>query len=222
MISLSAGLDKIKKNPEYDFQWSTFECDEEYIERLWDEPIPQNVSVIHFPPKTSKSHWKRLIDWAVLNNDRPIVIHPNISPLQELSQYEGKGHRHICIENFPWSSKKPLRNPLSIADYAIRNQFGVCFDYAHVDPWDEPAFRTPEFLRAYLPWVSVIHFSGNRHNPLTEEDWKTWETVILNHPGCLAQVRWFCLEHKDESGKVKDANRLVSVLQRLGEQKSPS
>lgn len=215
MIALSASIETIERNPEYKFQWSIFECTEEYIRRLWDNDIPENVAVIHLPPKSTEAQLERLLAWAALNNDRPVVVHPNHSVLRVLGKYEGQGLTHICLENFPYSNKKPLRTPLNIMDYAISNGFGICYDYAHVDPDDEPAFRSVEFLRSYLPFVTVVHFSGNRHEKLNEDDWRTWESVIYKTPASLATIQWFCLEHQVTSEKAADATKLLKIFSKL-------
>jgi len=218
MIAISASIEKIEANPEFDFQWSLFECTEHYIQRLWDNNIPDNVAVIHLPPKSTEAQIERLIGWAAINNDRPVVVHPNHTVMRVLGKHERQGLTHICLENFPYSSKKPLRTPLNIMDYAVRNGFGICYDYAHVDPDNEPAFRSLEFLRSYLPFVRVIHFSGNRHDKLTEDDWRVWKNLILNYPGSLSGVEWFCLEHKHEADKTNDGNRLAKVFSELSKQ----
>lgn len=216
MIALSGSLQTAINDPDNYYQWSQYEPDENYWISLAEENLPSNVAVVHTPPKMTESQIERFCS-AVFSWDpsTPIVFHPNHAVLRVLSKYSKMGLKHWCIENFPWGNKKPLRTPLAVADFAIRNEFGVCYDFAHVDPEDEPAFKSVEFLRAFLPWVTVVHFSGNRHRPLTAEEWKIWRDVILLHPGCLATIQWFCLEHIDTSAKLRDKRTLEEIFEIL-------
>jgi hypothetical protein len=101
-------------------------------------------------------------DLALLNEDVPLVIHPNVRIKDALVTlvYELGVRQTICIENFQYRKKKELRSPLDIAEYCIQHEdkFAMCFDTTHAEEyWYE--YPLLDFI---LRRTKVIHLSNRK------------------------------------------------------------
>lgn len=211
--------DIFEATSEGQYQATCFEPDENWT-KLWEEKN-EKVRVFHAPIKVTKDMiWDILSTVEQMGDEQFLVFHPNPGVIRVLTEYAkimgGKDwcNPNICIENFPWSQKKTLRTPIDVLQFANYHGYGVCYDFAHVDPDDEPLFRSVKFLRSYLAHVNVVHFSGNRHNKLTKEEWQIWDELFSCYPGAVTGPRAWVLEHKDYQAKLSDGKELARLFQK--------
>jgi len=216
-LLLSGRLEDVISNPEYGYQLSSFDPKEENLFEKIEElgGLPDNVKVFHAPIMM----WTSKLRWFIHNVEQwmkepVIVFHPNkkVIPYFEDHKIVKPESSLYCFENFPWQSKKPLRTPQDILAWTSTNGFDVCYDYAHTNSGS--IYRTFEFLISYLPYVSVIHFSGEGHTKLTEDDWKLWERLISDETIPMRNIRYMVMEHIEYQDKIKDMNRLNKILER--------
>lgn len=214
MIAISASVSTAATSTFGDFAFQAspgIPLDEGYKKCL-ETGFPKNVAVVHAPIKFEGDEGDQFMKFVVNNPQHDYVFHPNHGILKRLHAWDIIDAPNVCIENFPWSNKKPLRTPLDVLKFTSQRGLGICFDFAHVDPDDEPEFKSFSFLRAYLPHVRIVHFSGNRHNALTEDEWMVWERLKKEAPDSLSNIKCFVLEHKSWDDKIKDGKRLSQLL----------
>lgn len=204
-ICFSSVYQTIINNPLNNYQWSSSIIDKKYFDNL--QNIPKNCKVIHLPIKFTKDELNIFFE-IVKDYQIPIVVHPNMIVLEYLEQNFKKGNEFICIENFPYCVQKVLKTPLDILVYSTSYGFSITHDFAHVA--SDECFNSFSFLRSYLKYVKVIHFSGNQHEKMNDPDWFVWLKLFKNHPEIFKDII-FCLEHKEEENKIKD-NKILSLL----------
>jgi len=100
------------------------------------------------------------------------IVHPNKNIKQFLVDFmeEDIWDVMLCIENFPWRSRKELRTPLQIIEFINVLQkssiltglhpelFSMCLDTSHTDDiWFDH-----KILLHLLPYTSVIHLSNRK------------------------------------------------------------
>ena len=215
IIALSASVKTITGMPDIAFQASPgIPLDDTYRNCLW-EGFPSNVVIVHAPVRFEGNDWELFVQYLRKNPQHDYVFHPNHSILKRFDEEKFEDMPNVCIENFPWVSKKPLRTPIDTLLYAKSRNLSVCFDFAHVDPENEPEFRSFTFLRSYLPHVRIVHFSGNRHNKLTEEEWAIWERLAKEAPQSFSNIKAFALEHIKAEDKISDGQRLGRLLKTM-------
>lgn len=210
--------DIFEATPAGQYQSTCFEPDEDWM-KLWEEKN-EKVRVFHAPIKVTRDMiWDILKTVEDMGDEQFLVFHPNPAVIRVLQEFSSKGGKdfyqpNICIENFPWSQKKTLRTPIDVLQFASFYGYGVCFDFAHVDPVDEPLFRSVKFLRSYLAHVQVVHFSGNRHDKLTAEEWQIWDELFSCYPGAVTGPKAWVLEHKDYQAKLHDGQKLGRLFEK--------
>ena len=229
MICWSTNLEGVLKNPDFDCQLSCYDPHdpvEDYFTYITKHSFPKNVKVVHAPIKLNVKDIPTFLGVAVRHCNAvngKIVFHPNRPILNYFdNDFIGTPETRalFCFENFPASNRKPLRTPLDILEWTKERGFGICFDYAHVEPETEQIWRSPAFLKDYLRYVDVVHFSGNRHTLMTAEDWTAWDDIIFNAPKAATNPQFYVLEHKSKEDKIKDGDLLmkkfIKLSQRVG------
>lgn len=125
-----------------------------------------DVRVVHLPVDSLRFTTKEILDliemFIIEVGCKKYVIHPNKGIdkfVEDQSKKTISSMFELCIENFPYKSKKPLRSPLNI--YEMCNKFQnvkMTFDTSHADEiwFDYKVFGY------FVNQISVIHLSNRR------------------------------------------------------------
>jgi hypothetical protein len=125
-----------------------------------------NIRVVHLPVDSLRFTTKEILEiidlFLIEFACTKYVIHPNKGIekfVEEQSKKTISSMFELCIENFPYKSKKPLRSPLNI--YELCNKFSnvrMTFDTSHADEiWFDY-----KIFGYFLSKISVIHLSNRR------------------------------------------------------------
>lgn len=124
------------------------------------------IRVVHLPINSLHFTTKEIVDVIDLFlsefNCMKYVIHPNRGIEKFLVEQEKKtisSMVEICVENFPYKSKKSLRTPLHIHDLCNKiSNVKIVFDTSHADEiWFD--YKIFGYL---VDKISVIHLSNRK------------------------------------------------------------
>jgi len=122
------------------------------------------INIVHLPIDILRHNYKQIMDLIEVFylgfGCEKFVIHPN-KGIHEFVQYfvDMEAPMKLCVENFQWRRKKPLRSPLEI-DYMchsyINEKIRMTFDTSHA----EHIWFDHKIMSFIINSISIIHLSN--------------------------------------------------------------
>ena len=139
-----------------------------------------HIKVVHLPLDTLRRNFSdinNLIDFCYNKfGCWKYVVHPNkgIEPFvyEFLNKWESEG-LILCLETFPYRTKKAIRSPLNIIEWCIKYPpfLKMVIDTSHI----EEVWMDYMIMRSLLKYTSVIHLSNQ------SRDKKIGKHLPFNH-----------------------------------------
>lgn len=168
-----------------------FRIKNDLIKKLKEHNV--NVRVVHLPIDSLKYTTKEILDLAeeFMNECKckKYVIHPNKGIekfLEEQSRKTISSMIEICVENFPYKSRKQLRSPLNIYEYCRKfDNVRMTFDTSHADE----VWFDYKIFAYFMNKISVIHLSNRRKSKKQIHTNFNMENADLNLVGFVKDLK---------------------------------